>query len=237
MTPQQLSDLMHKYFEATFEPVKRHGGMVVNLKGDSFLAIWKAAGPDDRLRRQACSAAVDVAKAVHRFNGTVANLDLPTRVGVHSGEIFIGNIGAGDHYEYGPTGDTVNTASRMDGLNKYLGTEVLVSGEAIANLDGLAAREVGTFMLKGKALPIVVHELLGSLEESGEKHKQTCELFAQGLDAFRRQAWDEAKEKFARAIEIRETDGPAHFYLKLCDEYKSRPPGETWDGVIRLDEK
>ena len=107
----------------------------------------------------------------------------------------------------------------------------------IANLDGLAAREVGTFMLKGKALPIVVHELLGGLEESGEKHKQTCELFAQGLNAFRRQAWDEAKEKFARAVEIRETDGPAHFYLKLCDEYKSRPPGETWDGVITLDEK
>ncbi len=237
MTPQQLSDLMHKYFEATFEPVKRHGGMVVNLKGDSFLAIWKAAGPDDRLRRQACSAALDVAKAVHRFNGTVANLDLPTRVGVHSGEIFIGNIGAGDHYEYGPTGDTVNTASRMDGLNKYLGTEVLVSDEAIANLNGLAARKVGAFMLKGKALPIVVHELLGGLEESDEKHKQSCERFAEGLNAFRRQAWDEAKEKFARAVEIRETDGPARFYLKLCDEYKSRPPEETWDGVITLDEK
>ena len=237
MTPQQLSDLMHNYFEATFEPVKRHGGMVVNLKGDSFLAIWKAAGPDDRLRRQACSAAVDVAKAVRRFNGTVANLDLPTRVGVHSGEIFLGNIGAGDHYEYGPTGDTVNTASRMDGLNKYLGTEVLVSDEAIANLDGFSAREVGTFMLKGKALPIVVHELLGSLDESDGNHKQSCELFAQGLNEFRRQAWDEAKVKFARAVEIRETDGPAHFYLKLCDEYKSHPPGDTWDGVITLDEK
>ena len=92
-------------------------------------------------------------------------------------------------------------------------------------------------MLKGKALPIVVHELLGGLEEPTGNDKQSCELFAQGLGAFRRQAWDEAKEKFARAVEIRETDGPAHFYLKLCDEYKSNPPGETWDGVITLDEK
>ena len=117
MSPQQLSDLMHKYFEATFEPVKKHGGIVVNLKGDSFLAIWKAARVDDGLRRQACLAALDVAKAVHRFNETLDNLNLPTRVGVHSGQIFLGNIGAGDHYEYGPTGDTVNTASRMDGLN------------------------------------------------------------------------------------------------------------------------
>jgi adenylate cyclase len=237
MSPQQLSDLMHKYFEATFEPVKKHGGMVVNLKGDSFLAIWKAARADDGLRRRACLAALDVAKAVDRFNGTVENLNLPTRVGVHSGQIFLGNIGAGDHYEYGPTGDTVNTASRMDGLNKYLGTEVLASEEIVDQINGLLKREVGKFMLKGKAQPIVVHELLGNLDEADEERKKSCEIFADALSAFRRQSWDEAQEKFQRACAISETDGPAHFYLKLCDEYKKTPPKDTWDGVIALEEK
>jgi adenylate cyclase len=237
MTPQQLSDLMHKYFEATFEPVKKHGGMVVNLKGDSFLAIWKAARADDSLRRQACLAALDVAKAVHRFNGTVENLNLPTRVGVHSGQIFLGNIGAGDHYEYGPTGDTVNTASRMDGLNKYLGTEVLVSEESVEKVDGLLSRQVGKFMLKGKAQPIVVYELLGRIDEVDENRKESCAMFTDALAAFRRQSWDEAKEKFHRLSEISATDGPAHFYLKLCDEFKKTSPGETWDGVIVLEEK
>jgi adenylate cyclase len=237
MTPQQLSDLMHKYFEATFEPVKKHGGLVVNLKGDSFLAIWKAAHADDNLRRQACLAALDVAKAVHRFNGTVENLNLPTRVGVHSGQIFLGNIGAGDHYEYGPTGDTVNTASRMDGLNKYLGTEVLVSEESVQQIDGLLTREVGTFMLKGKAQPIVVHELLSRSDEADEKQKASCAIFAEAIDAFRNQAWDDAAEKFHQATGNSESDGPAHFYLKLCKEYKKNPPGESWDGVIVLDEK
>src|SRR5437870_9941403 len=155
MSPQQLSEVMHKYFEATFEPIKKHGGLVVNLKGDSFLAIWKAARAEVGLRRQACLAAVVVAKAVHRFNGSFENLSFPTRVGVHSGQIFLGNIGAGDHYEYGPTGDTVNTASRMDGLNKYLGTEVLASEETVQQVDGVLTREIGKFMLKGKAQPIV----------------------------------------------------------------------------------
>jgi len=237
MTPQQLSDLMHKYFEATFAPVKQHGGLVVNLKGDSFLAIWKAMRMEDGLRRQACLAALDVAKAVHRFNGTVENLNLPTRVGVHSGQIFLGNIGAGDHYEYGPTGDTVNTASRMDGLNKYLGTEVLASDEIVQQLDGLLTREVGKFMLKGKAQPIVVHELLGRADEADDKQKKSCEIFAEALGAFRKQSWDEATEKFHQAIENSETDGPAHFYAKLCEEYKINAPGEAWDGVIVLEEK
>ena len=237
MTPQQLSDLMHRYFEATFEPVKKHGGLVVNLKGDSFLAIWKAARADDGLRRQACLAALDVAKAVHRFNDTVENLNLPTRVGVHSWQIFLGNIGAGDHYEYGPTGDTVNTASRMDGLNKYLGTHVLASEEIVQQIDGLLTREVGKFMLRGKAQPIVVHEMLGRMEEADDDKKRSCAIFADALGAFRRQCWDEAREKFADAIAHCETDGPAQFYKKLCEEYKTRPPETPWDGAIVLEEK
>ena len=236
MTPQQLSDLMHKYFEATFAPVKKHGGLVVNLKGDSFLAIWKAAHADDNLRRQACLAALDVAKAVHHFNGTVENLNLPTRVGVHSGQIFLGNIGAGDHYEYGPTGDTVNTASRMDGLNKYLGTEVLVSEESVQNVDGLFTRQVGKFMLKGKAQPIVVHELLGRIDEVDENRKESCAIFADALAAFRNQSWLKQGKVSSpeRNLGYR---WAAHFSLKRCDEFKKTSPGETWDGVIALDEK
>lgn len=237
MTPQQLSDLMHKYFETTFEPVKKHGGLVVNLKGDSFLAIWKATRAEEGLRHQACLAALDVAKAVHRFNDSYDNLNLPTRVGVHSGQIFLGNIGAGDHYEYGPTGDTVNTASRMDGLNKYLDTEVLASEEIVARIDSVLKREVGTFRLKGKAQPVVVHELLGRLEEADEKKKQSCELFASALAAFRSQSWDEAEKQFLDLLKISANDGPARFYLKRCEEYKQNPPEGGWDGTIALDEK
>jgi adenylate cyclase len=237
LTPQQLSDLMHRYFEATFAPVKKHGGMVVNLKGDSFLAIWKAARADDGLRRQACLAALDVADAVRKFNDTVQDVSFPTRVGVHSGEIFLGNIGAGDHYEYGPTGDTVNTASRMDGLNKYLGTEVLASEEIIAQVDEIVAHEVGRFMLKGKAQPIVVYELLARIEEADDTQKESCAIFADALAAFRQQSWDQAAEKFQCAMGHSGIDGPARFYLKLCDEYKANPPGDGWDGVVVLDEK
>jgi adenylate cyclase len=156
---------------------------------------------------------------------------------VHSGQIFLGNIGAGDHYEYGPTGDTVNTASRMDGLNKYLGTEVLASEEIVQQIDAILTREVGKFMLKGKAQPMVVYELLGRMEEADEKQQRSRAIFAEALAAFRSQSWDEAAEKFHQAMENSENDGPARFYMKLCEQYKNNPPGETWDGVVPLDEK
>jgi adenylate cyclase len=237
MSPQELSDFMHKYFAAIFEPVKEHGGRVVHLAGDSILAIWKAGQAEVGLRRQACLAALDVAKAVHRFNGSFENLNLPTRIGVHSGQIFLGNIGAGDHYEYGPTGDTVNTTSRMDGLNKYLGTEILASAEVVNQIDGVLTREVGAFRLKGKAQPVVIHELLCRMEESDEKQKKACAIFAEALAAFRRQAWDEATEKFHEATLNSDNNGPAHFYIKLCEQYNKNPPEGAWDGVIHLDEK
>jgi adenylate cyclase len=237
MDPKELRDYMHKYFEATFEPVKRNGGLIVDLKGDSILAIWKAAQPEPALRKQACQAALDVAKAVSRFNRSFETLRLPTRVGVHSGQIFLGNIGAGDHYRYGPTGDTVNTASRIDSLNKFLGTELLVSEEVIHGLEGFLTREVGRFQLKGKAQALVVHELFCRMEESEERQKKACAIFSEALRAFRRQSWDEASDKFHQALRHAATDGPALYYINLCEQYKRNPPEGEWEGVIPLEEK
>ena len=237
MEPQELGDFMHRYFEAAFEPVKQNGGFVVDVEGDAVLALWKGAPPETTLRNQACHAALGIAKAVRRFNQSLDDRKLPTRIGVHAGQILLGNIGAGDHYRYGPTGDTVNTASRMDGLNKYLDTEILVSQEVIAGLDGFLTREVGKFLLRGKVNAVVVHELICGIEEAGVKQRKSCEIFADALISFRRQRWDEARDKFMHCIEGSGDDGPSRFYLKLCAQYQDHPPEEPWDGIIQLEEK
>ena len=151
MGVQELNTLIGKYHRAIFEPVKQNGGRVIDLAGDSVLAIWKAARPDAQLRQQACHAALDVAKAVRQFSQSFEAVKLPTRVAIHVGQIFLGNVGTEEDYRYGAQGDAINTASRMDGLNKYLGTEILVSEEVINGLDGFLTREAGRFLLKGKA--------------------------------------------------------------------------------------
>jgi adenylate cyclase len=237
MGPQELSEFMHKYFEVVFEPIKENGGLVVALEGDAILAIWKAARPEAALRKQACQAALGVARAVRRFNESLQTLNLPARIGVHAGQIFLGNIGAGGHYAYSATGDTVNTASRMEGLNKHLGTAILVSEDAIRDLDSFLTREAGTFRLKGKTQPIVVHELLCRVEESAVEQRKACALFAEGLRAFRSQAWDEAHAIFSRVIESSGEDGPSTFYMRLCDQHRRTPPEGSWEGTIDLAEK
>jgi len=238
MTPRELSDLMHKYLEATFEQIHKQGGLVVELKGDSILAIWKGIPGDAVFRRKACEGALGMAEAVRRFNqSTDAAIKLPTRISVHIGPLFLGNIGAGAHYEYGVTGDTATTASRLDGLNKHLGTNVLVSDEVIRNLDGFISREIGTFLMKGKTQPIVAHELICRTADCTERQKEACAVFTEARQGFARRNWDEAEDKFARSDGLFSGDGTSRFYLKLCTQYRSNPPPEGWSGTITMDEK
>ncbi len=91
-----------------------------------MLAVWATTEPDLSLRSRACLAALDIASAVDRFNAASGRLALPTRIGLHSGQLLLGSVGAMDHYEYRAVGDIVNTATRLEGLNKHLGTRLLV---------------------------------------------------------------------------------------------------------------
>jgi adenylate cyclase len=228
---------MHQYFEATFAPIRQNGGFVVGLAGDSILAVWKAAAPEPQLRKQACMAALGVAKAVTQFNQSFMDVKLPVRIAVHSGEMFLGNIGAGGHYEYGVTGDTVNTASRMDGLNKFLGTQILVSEDVIGDLHGFLTREAGSFLLKGKSHSVIVYELKCHMEECDEIQRRACAVFAQALRAFRARSWREARENFTHCIDLLGEDPLSRFFLNLCSEYARHPPDRSWAGVIAMEEK
>jgi adenylate cyclase len=236
MEPKELAGFMNKYYEAIFTPTRQHGGAVSDIIGDSMMALWVASRPEASLREKACFAALDIQKAMQKFNNS-SDIKLNTRIGLHYGEIMLGHIGAVDHYEYRPVGDMVNTASRIEGLNKHLSTKVLVSEEVVDQLDSFQTREVGSFRLKGKLKPIVIHELLCRIEESDDTLKGVCAIFAEALSDFRKQFWDQAIGKFKQCIEKLDKDGPSLFYIGLCEQYKENPPEEPWTGVVHMEKK
>lgn len=237
MDPKELGSFMNKYYEAIFEPVRQHGGIVSNVVGDSMMAAWVSAHPDAASRIRACLASLDIAMAVRRFNQSSGNLALPTRIGLNSGQMLLGNIGAINHYEYRPVGDIVNTAARIEGLNKYLGTRILASEEVLDQLDGFLTRKLGEFILLGKSKPTVIYELICPIDESNGRQRSLCAVFAGALDAYRRKSWDEAVEIFRESLKVQKQDGPSLFYLKLCEEHKESPPEEMWNGLVFLDKK
>lgn len=234
LDPEGLTDLMNSYYEAIFKPIKDNGGIILQVIGDSVLSLWTAAQPNDELKAAAGRAAVGINEAVGRFNKTSAPYSLPTRIGIHAGEILLGNIGAMDHFEYRPVGDIVNTASRLEGLNKYLGTRMLTSEDALGAKNADATRLVGRFVFKGKSHPVRVHEILQTSSLPSAFQLEVQRSFASGLQAFELQCWDEADQYFQKVLEIDGQDGPSKFYLKLCRELRKAPPGSEWNGAVQM---
>ena len=236
LNPRELSNLLGKYFMALFTPIRHHGGLIVDLKGESILAIWKAPQDELGLRKQACFAALDIAKSVDRFNQEAGPYRIPTRIGLHCGQFTIGTVGAVDHDEYRPVGNVVNTASWVEGCNKYLGTTIAVTGDVVHGLKAaLLLRELGQFKLKGNDTSLVIHELVSRLEESDQNRMRASGIFAKALGAFRIQDWNIARELFSQCVDLVDGDGPSKFYLQLCEQFTKNPPPEPWDKVVTLD--
>lgn len=161
MDPDALAAYMNAYYEVIFEPVRRHGGIISDVVGDAMMAIWAARHDDLAIRNSACRAALEILEAVERRSTSSDGPLLPTRIGLHCGTMTMAHVGAGDHFEYRAVGDIVNTASRLEALNKELGTSLLVSAETLKGVDAAVSRPLGSFVLAGKHTPLEVCELLG----------------------------------------------------------------------------
>jgi adenylate cyclase len=237
MDPKSLSQLMNRYYAKLFIPVRTYGGIVSDVVGDAMMAIWAKSKPDGSLREAACEAAIGIAQAIRDFNRENPQFTLPTRIGMHAGHILVGNIGAVDHYEYRPVGDIVNTASRIEGMNRYLGTQTLVSDQVLHRLEGFSTRRLGRFLPFGKSNAVALHELLGHARDASDDQHELCRQFEAGLRAYHRQRWDEAIDAFDRTLSIYRADGPAIFFKRLCERFKKHPPAEGWDGLVMMDAK
>ena len=237
LDPRALTDLMNRYYQAIFEPVKTHGGLVLQVVGDAVLSLWTAPHPDVRLKVKACAAALGIDAAVRQFNAQDADYQLPTRIGIHAGYMLLGNIGAMDHLEYRPVGDIVNTAARLEGLNKYLGTRLLISEEIHQDLEGFLTRCMGKFVFIGKSRSNLVYQLVSGMDSTDLKREGAYRCFGIALEAFHKQSWSAASESFHQVQRLIGPDEPSKFYLKLCDTYSQCPPEADWDGTIYLKQK
>jgi len=113
--PGELKFVLDEYYKAIGSPVGEYGGIISDVVGDALLAIWAAPESGVELRTRACEAALKISAAAENFRSSINNINLPTRIGLHAGEMFLGNVGAGKHFEYRAIGDIVNTANRIQG--------------------------------------------------------------------------------------------------------------------------
>ena len=237
LDPQQLAALMNEYFERLGEPVIEHQGSVAEVIADSMMCVWVAEETRADKRLQACRAALGICRAVDLFNQRHRDYSLPTRIGLHAGSVGMGNVGGGGRYAFSLVGDLANTTSRIESLNKYLGTRLLASGSVVDGLDGLVMRRLGNFILKGKVSPLAIFEILAEPGQPAVLDGALRRDFSSALKVFEAERWREAAERFAAVHDAYPDDGPTRFYLERARHNCSTPPPAGDNGVVRMESK
>jgi adenylate cyclase len=235
MDSDELAKHMNAYFQSAVSDCIHHtDGTIVKYIGDAIFAFWNAPDPQADHAVRACEAGLRFRDQPPQFmNGQ----QLITRIGLHTGVANVGNFGSTTRVDYTALGENINLASRMEGLNKYLGTEVLITGDTHTELGGkLLTRYLGDFRLKGFERTVAVHELAGKLDKA-ETFRDPHETFAAALKLFRDQKFTEAESAFKRVLEISPKDGPSKFYLKHLTELAEHPLPTDWNGEVELKEK
>jgi adenylate cyclase len=235
MDSDELARLMNVYFQrAVQDCIHATDGTVVKYIGDAIFAFWNAPDPQADHAYRACEAALRFgALSAQQINGR----ELTTRLGLHTGVANVGNFGSDKRFDYTAIGENINLASRMEGLNKYLGTRVLLTGETQKEIaTRLVTRFLGMFRLKGFEKAVAVYELTGFLESEAQS-RPLRECFAAALDKFARKDLAGAEAAFRRVLEINHADGPTDFYLEQIWELRGADLPPEWNAEITLKDK
>src|SRR5208282_5019308 len=235
MDPDELARLMNEYFQgAVSHCIHETDGTVVKYIGDAIFAFWNAPDPQGDHAFLACDAALRFrALPVQTVNGT----ELVTRIGLHTGVANVGNFGSTARVDYTAIGESINLASRMEGLNKYLGTRVLITRQTQQEAGPrLVTRYLGLFRLKGFEKAVAVYELLSRPDKEADS-RPLRDSFAVALDQFTKRDFAAAEAAFRRVLEKSGKDGPSKFYLEQILELRGAELPPDWKGEITLKDK
>jgi adenylate cyclase len=234
--------MLNEYFTEMVDVILENGGILDKYIGDAMMALFGApfVGPTDA--DNALGAANQMLLCLRELNGRRARDNKPpleVGIGVSTGDVIVGNIGSSKRMEYTVIGDNVNLASRLEGANKFYGTQILLSEFTKKTLTrNSLTREIDLIRVKGKDMPIAVHESLDHRREMlNGALDDLLGFYSAGLAAYRERRWDAAEQAFEVACRSVGGDGPSAMYIERCRQFTKAPPPENWDGVWSLTSK
>jgi adenylate cyclase len=239
LSPRELTRLMNEFLTPITAEIQARRGTIDKYMGDAVMAFWGAPLPDAAHARQAVEAALamvarmEALKPEFRARGWP---ELNIGVGVSSGLMNVGNMGSSFRMAYTVLGDTVNLGSRLEGLTKQYGVNVIVSAATRSAVDDWVFRELDRVRVKGKQEPVAIYEPLGPGGSVPDYVKQATVRFSRALEHYRRQEWDPA-EALLKVLEAEGHQKVYGLYLERIRHFRQVPPGSGWDGVFAFETK
>jgi len=218
LSPEELMVRLSEYLDKLTKIVMEQNGTVDKYIGDAIMAFWGAPLEDDDHALHACRAALLCQRKVRELTESWEREGkgaFPTRIGIHTGETIVGNMGSRERMNYSAIGDSVNVASRLEGINKVYGTGVVVSHATYEKVAGaFVFRPLDMVTVRGKKQEIMIYELIGEKgEDLDPRILELCEVFTLGVDAYLRGDREEAVRIFTDIRERFPADKATAIYL------------------------
>ena len=242
MTPRNTVSLLNEFFTEMVEVIFTRGGMLDKYMGDGLMAIFGAPVVGSADADNALYVANEMIRALGVFNSRRARRGsepIEIGIGLATGEVLAGSVGASKRMEYTAIGNNVNLAARLESANKYYGTAVLLAAATVDELTSRAVlRRLDLFQAKGISQPTWVCESLGHhTRASFPKLTRVIKAYEAGVDCYQRRDWQGGLGHFGAALELAPQDRPSRIFYDRCRYYQTSAPDETWDGVWIMQEK
>jgi len=241
LTANNIVGLLNHYFTAATTCIRQHHGIVDKLIGDAVMAFWAnpfSEGESHAL--DACLACLEMRPAFAKIEQEISQItglrrNIPkfhVRMALATGDTLIGTIGSATTKSFTVIGDTVNIASRLEGVNKVYGTDLIINEDCyrLAERD-IEAREIDFVTVYGKTEPVRIYELLSKMGQLDPKTAELRDAFAIALQLYRAQKWTEAEKAFQNCLKISKNDGPSIEFLTRIATFARTPPPKDWNGV------
>jgi adenylate cyclase len=217
MDPRLTFEIMTDILDGLTESVLRRNGVVIDFYGDAIAAMWNAPCAQDNHEQRALDCALEISRQIQLINKKWQDQiegTLRVGIGIHSGSALVGNVGGQRRIKYGPRGTTVNIASRIEGLTKYLGTEILLSGRTVSalSIDTQSLLRLGEYQVVGIKTPVELYTLIKPEEKkSGSK---AVNQYLKALEKF-----EEGEIQTARAVLSESSSDFEHSQIKAASAF------------------
>jgi adenylate cyclase len=241
--PEALVAQLNEYLSHMTSVVFSNGGTLDKFIGDGIMAVWgnvRSFGMAEDAKNCA-RAALGMRRELRQLNQKwreQGRIGFGMGIGINHGEVIVGNIGSHERMDPTVIGDSANLASRIEGLTRVYGLDILVGATAAELVrDEVYLRSVARVQVKGKTKPVDVFTFIGARNEQVDpEFLKWLDTYEEGLEKFRARDFTEAKILFSRFLEFYPDDLLAKMYLNRALEYEQTPPDEAW-GAVEVFEK
>lgn len=235
MDPKQLTQLMNALLTPMTRVIHKHRGTIDKYMGDAIMSFWGAPISDPEHARHALYAAMEMMEELKIMQADFKQRGWPKvniGIGLNTGDMNVGNMGSEFRMAYTVLGDAVNLGSRLEGLTKNYGVNIIISESTKKCIPEFVFRELDLVRVKGKNEPVAIFEPVGHKNDLEKSVSSELSSYKQALKFFHNQNWDKAELDFFNLNRTNPDRFLYQVYLERIAHYRNEPPGEDWDGVF-----